>query len=211
MVVTFYHVIRGNVEISSHMCPQSCGQFQWGYSPWQRSSTMRVWCRSVVSSACSGAPMQGRPPVMRAAVWVACGLAPGDRQRPHACVCMRAGGTWAQSPRQAADSRRSEGSPETTTPARVHLLDGLRKDGRARQPRHLRHLRQRSPHSAVQCSHQAHLRWLMHRCPAPAEGCRSPVRYRSLHYTRLAEARGENYGRVPWVVDSSAMSCTEER
>ena len=119
------------------------------------------------------------------------------------------GARGTQSPRQAADSRRSKGLPRDHPTARRHPLEGLRKDGRVRQPRHLRSLRQRSPHSAVQCSHQAHLRWRMHRCPAPAEGCRSPVRYRSLHYTRLAEARGENYGRVPWVVDSAAMSGTE--
>jgi len=92
---------------------------------------MRGWCRRVVSSACSGAPMQGRPPVMRAAVWVACGLAPGDRQRPHACVCMRAGGTWDAVTAAGCGQQTVRGASQRP-PHRSHASAGWPAEGRTR-------------------------------------------------------------------------------
>ena len=49
----------------------------------------------------------------------------------------------------------------------------------------------------------------MHRCHAPEAGCRDHLGIGVPIIRVLQRHGGKNYGRVPWVVDSSAMSCTE--
>ena len=67
------------------------------------------------------------------------------------------GARGTPSPRQAADSRRSQERTRDHHTARVHPLAVLRQDGRAPQPQHLRHLREHSSHAAAHCGHHARL------------------------------------------------------
>src|SRR6266567_1850031 len=84
----------------------------------------------------------------------------------HACSCMLSGARGKPSLRQAKDCIQSQGLLIDYHTARFHPLDFLREDGRELQPKHLRQLRHRDPHSTAQFGDNEILRWVMHRCHA---------------------------------------------
>src|SRR5215813_454640 len=63
------------------------GDTRHGNAPLPLGSVAAIWCGH--RPAC--VPRHGRQRLIRAASWVAWGIAPGDRQRRHVCSRMRSG------------------------------------------------------------------------------------------------------------------------
>src|SRR5437660_110258 len=85
----------------------------------------QAWCSGVVLSTCTGVPTRGRHTVMLASACVAGGIAPGDRQRLHACSHRLSKARRKQSLRQAENRRRSQWLIIDDQTARFHPPDFL--------------------------------------------------------------------------------------